>query len=157
MLVYTIVDTCTLTTLLLTHSRYGAHSKELKKFVKSNKKLLDERPTAFFSVSLSAAGTDKERSEATLIMDEFVRETGLQPMEAAAIAGAIEFKEYNPLLRLMFRALMNFRHRDDVEKKKQSTGRPGEVEFTDWQQVAGFMNNFLSKAEAHLKGKEPAE
>ena len=139
-------STHTLTPLML-HCRYGAQSNELKKFVQSNKGLLDERPTAFFSVSLSAAGTDQERAEAAQIMAQFIEETGLQPASSATIAGAIEFKEYNPLLRLMFRALMNFRHRDDIEKNKQATERPGEVEFTDWQQVAEFMSNFLSKAE----------
>ena len=43
--------------------RYGKHSKELYKFIKLNKKILEEKKSTFFSVSVVARKPEKNTPE----------------------------------------------------------------------------------------------
>ena len=122
--------------------RHGAHSKVLRKFLSENQELLGARPTAFFSVSLSAAGNPEERDKALRIMNQFIDETAIKPKCAAILAGAIEYSQYNVVLRFIMRFKTGTKHPESDKLRKTETGRPGEIEFTDWAQVQHFAETF---------------
>lgn len=114
---------------------YGRHQRTVSRFVSANREALNAMPTAFFSVSGSAAGhTDAEHVAAQRCMDEFLRQSGWHPALTATIAGAIAYTKYNPFLRWMLKRI------------SRKSGRPVDTsrdhEFTDWGQVQQFAQTF---------------
>jgi menaquinone-dependent protoporphyrinogen oxidase len=58
----------------------GAHQSSVVEFAKGNRAILERTPSAFFSVSLTAADPDEEAAaETQTMLDKFCRETGWQP------------------------------------------------------------------------------
>ena len=98
---------------------YGHHPAWLAKWLKSFE--LGHRPSAFFSVSLSA----KERYAAS-----FLRNARWRPALTAVFAGALSYSQYKPLKRLVVRAFAAVAgHHTDTSR---------DYEYTDWQAVERF-------------------
>ena len=74
----------------------GAHSKRFVDFVDNRQLWLDGLPVAFFSVSLSASGTDKEREEANDYVNHLLDETGWKPQSTATIGGGLMYRKWLP-------------------------------------------------------------
>ena len=68
----------------------ASHQPELVEFVRRHRHLLQERPSAFVSVSLTAADQqDAEmRAETRRMVDEFVEDSGWTPDRTTTVAGA---------------------------------------------------------------------
>jgi len=110
--------------------RYGKHSPLLFDFIHRHARLLNERPSAFFSVSVSARKAKNSRPETNPYMRKFLRRISWRPGQLAVFAGKIDYPRYTFFDRFMIRFIMLI------------TGGPTDpqavVEFTDWGQVEAF-------------------
>ena len=89
------------------------------------------RPSAFFSVSLTAADdTEEARVETTRCIDEFVDETGWTPAIVKPIAGALQYLEYDVFTRTLMRLKMG--------KDGHPTDTSHDYDYTDWDAVDEF-------------------
>jgi menaquinone-dependent protoporphyrinogen oxidase len=111
------------------------HQKSVERFLRAQRALLASVPTAFFSVSASAASKDAGgRVAADRVRDEFLKHVGWQPQLRASIAGAINYTRYNPLLRWYMKRAS--------AKGGGSTDTSRDHEYTDWNQVERFAKDF---------------
>lgn len=109
----------------------GHHQRELLDWVKAHAATLNGMPSAFVSVSLSAAeDTDESRKANRDYLDEFSERTGWTPTESAAVAGALQYLEYDFMTKLLMRLMMKRGH--------HPTDTSHDYEYTDWQQVDDF-------------------
>lgn len=115
------------------------HQRSLEHFLKENRVGLAAMPVALFSVSLAAALDDIDsRLEARRLLDELADDCGLKPRVVRCIAGALRYTQYDYLKRQLMRMIA--RH----------YGRPTDpatdVEYTDWNDVGIFVDEFLDAA-----------
>lgn len=119
----------------------GRYPKPFFDFVRRERDWLNTVPSAFMSVSLLIASDfPEEREEARHFSDLVVAETGWTPRDIAHVAGALRFTEYDFFKRWMVRRIV-----DKTPAGDGAAGR-GDKEFTDWQDVAGFVDTWLQKA-----------
>ena len=112
----------------------GKHEEHVADFVRKNRVSLERLPSAFFSVSLAAHG-DMENARA--YVKNFEQETGWRPTQVGYLGGALLYRQYGLLKRLMM--------------KKIVRGKPGNLsldtsrdhEYTDWDDVQRFAEDFL--------------
>ena len=117
----------------------GSHQPELSAFVTHHRRLLRDMPSAFVSVSLTAAEEDEElRAETRRMIDEFVEDTDWTPDMQAAVAGAFEFSKYNPFERLIMRLIARA-HDIAIDPHK-------DLDMTDWDAVDVFAREFVARA-----------
>jgi menaquinone-dependent protoporphyrinogen oxidase len=117
----------------------GKHSRQMIEFVDQNRLRLEAIPSAFLSVSLSAAGkTEEQRQHARDCLDQFLRQTHWQPWTTAIIAGALLYRTYGFWLRLMMKWIA-WREGGDTDTSK-------DYEYTDWNQVRQFTEEFLRQS-----------
>lgn len=119
------------------------HQDALLHFAKGNQTWLAAMPVAVFSVSLAAAQDDVDsRLEARRLLDQFVVETGLRPWSVRCVAGALKYTQYDYFKRLVMRLI--------ARQRGGSTDTSQDHEYTDWDDVEAFVDEFLT--EAHLAG-----
>jgi menaquinone-dependent protoporphyrinogen oxidase len=106
---------------------YENHPRYLRALVRRHLESIAARPSAFFSVSLSAGGRHPNLKEARRNRDRFLRQTGWQPQLTETIAGALKWSLYGPFKRL---AMLFF-----VKLVGGDTDRSRDYEYTDWAQV----------------------
>ncbi|MGI9493166.1 MAG: flavodoxin domain-containing protein [Geminicoccaceae bacterium] len=115
------------------------HQTEMVDFVIEHKDWLDQRLTAFISVSLSAA-FEEDKAEAELYIDQFIDETGWRPQHALSLAGALRYKEYDFMRRWVMRFM--------ASAKGASTDTTKDHEYTDWEKLNGFLDQFAADTHA---------
>lgn len=122
----------------------GAHQHELREFVRRHRRVLQDMPSAFVSVSLTAAEDDEElRAETRRVIDEFVEDTGWTPDVQTAAAGAFQFSKYNPFERLIMR-LVARQHDIAIDPHR-------DMELTDWDALDAFAREFLTRTRRRLQ------
>ena len=109
----------------------GHHQPALVEWTKRHFFQLSTRPSAFFSVCLTAAeDNDAARQTARDYLDDLEETTGWTPRCRTTFAGALQFREYNFPTRLMVRVLM------------KHGGHPTDIvhdyDYTDWDAVEAF-------------------
>jgi menaquinone-dependent protoporphyrinogen oxidase len=113
----------------------GRHQRALRAFARRHRAVLNDMPSAFFSVSASAASFDEHgRSLARECLTKFLRQTGWYPALTESIAGAIRYTRYNPLVRWWMRRI--------CAKSGGPTDTSRDHELTDWVQVERFAEAF---------------
>ena len=117
----------------------GSHQTELVEFVRRHRHWLQEVPSAFVSVSLTAADDEDEemRAETRRMVDEFVEDTGWTPDRTATVAGAFQFSKYSPFERLVMRLIAR-RHGTEIDPWE-------DLELTDWKAVEEFAQQFVRR------------
>ncbi|HMD35679.1 MAG TPA: flavodoxin domain-containing protein [Vicinamibacterales bacterium] len=119
----------------------GRHEKEMIRFVRSERPELERLGAAFVSLSLSQAGAqderrsadDRRRASADVqgMIDAFVADTGWQPAHVLPAAGALAYRQYNLLVRMVMKRIA------------RANGAPTDAsrndEFTDWPSVDRFV------------------
>lgn len=109
----------------------GHHQRVIADWVKSSLPALGSRPSAFFSVSLTAAEDSEEaRATSAELIAELTRETGWQPPLTVALAGALQYAEYDVFTRLLMRVI--------ARSHGQPTDPHEDLEYTDWDAVESF-------------------
>jgi menaquinone-dependent protoporphyrinogen oxidase len=115
------------------------HQSALVHFVKDNRAWLAAMPMALFSVSLAAAMDDMDsRLEARRMLDEFADDCGLKPLAVRCIAGALKFTQYDYLKRQLMRLI--------ARQRGQATDTSKDTEYTNWNEVEVFVDEFLAAA-----------
>jgi len=124
---------------------YGEHDEAVRSFVEDNLEVMNDLPTAFFQLSLSSAVDDEEkRAEAAGYIDGFLEETGWEPDRICALGGALRYSKYGFLKRLMMKRIAG--------KVTGDTDTSRDYEYTDWDEVEAFTDDFASFAEGRLGG-----
>ena len=117
----------------------GKHQSALEYFIRNNKDWLVGIPTAFFSVSLAmASDMDDERKEAQQLARQFVDDTGLNAGMVRCFAGALLYTKYDYFKRFIMRRIAG-KHGEDVDTSQ-------DYEYTDWDDVTGFVDEYLAAA-----------
>jgi menaquinone-dependent protoporphyrinogen oxidase len=113
----------------------GHHQKEIVAWARAHHTTLTLRPTAFFSVCLTAADdTEESRAATRRYIDEFVEATGWTPGRTVTFAGALQYRAYDFATRLVIRLLMR--------KGGRPTDTSRDHDFTDWAAVERFAREF---------------
>lgn len=113
------------------------HQSEIVDWVKAHHTSLESLPSAFFSVSLTAAeDTDEAREATRQCIDEVLDDTGWTPTRATSVAGALQYREYDVFTRTLIRLMMRRAgHTTDISQ---------DHEYTDWDAVERFGCKFAS-------------
>ncbi|QDG51788.1 menaquinone-dependent protoporphyrinogen IX dehydrogenase [Persicimonas caeni] len=111
----------------------GTHQRYIRAFVDEHLEELQSMPSAFFSVSLSAASEDT-RDDAQGALDTFLEETGWTPEQAEIVAGALKYTEYNWFKRFAMKKISASSGGD--------TDTSQDYEYTDWEQLSRFAEAF---------------
>ena len=114
----------------------GKHEGCVVDFVRKNRLKLEGLPSAFFSVSLAAHG-DMANAEAYLA--NFEQETGWQPAQVGLFGGALLYRQYGFLKRLMMKKIVS----DKPGGLSTDTSR--NHVYTDWDEVKRFAEAFLER------------
>jgi len=122
----------------------GKHPPQLARFVLDNRQALNERASAFFSVSLSAAGNEEQQGDATRCLNEFLEQTGWEPMSTSIVAGALLYRKYGFIKRWMMKMI--------VKRGGGDTDTSRNYVYTDWDAIDQFANEFAVR----LAGKTEA-
>jgi menaquinone-dependent protoporphyrinogen oxidase len=127
----------------------GKHEREMVDFVKANHAALDSVPTAFLSVSLTEAGVEdrtapferraKAAEEVKAAVEAFCHETGLHPSRVWPVAGALLYREYGVLKRLVLRMI--------VQRKGGDTDTSRDYDYTDWEALDRFVRVMAAEME----------
>ena len=117
--------------------RFGHHLAQAEELVRQHVARLSARPSAFFSVSLAAAGNDKQHHEAERLVEEFLARTGWKPRRTETFAGALRYREYNFFLRLVMRLIS--------AKAGGDTDASRDYVYTDWGAVDRFARDFAQQ------------
>lgn len=110
---------------------YGRHPDHLRALVRRHRAALASQRSAFFSVSLSA---HSKPQAAQRYVQEFLRQAGWQPQQAATFAGALPYSRYATWKRLLMRAFVGLAGGD--------TDASRDYEYTDWYAVDRFAEAF---------------
>jgi menaquinone-dependent protoporphyrinogen oxidase len=124
--------------LLLASVHSGRYQPELTGFVAARRTDLARLPTAFLSVSLSAASDEPEDRQG---LEEVVRrmqeETGWTPGHVVHVAGAFRWAEYDFLKSWAMRWIAS--RRDPTAKAGQ------DKEYTDWDALFRFLDGWAGR------------
>jgi menaquinone-dependent protoporphyrinogen oxidase len=116
----------------------GKHQAELARWATDHSEALDGRPTLFVSVSLTAAEDEPEAQEATQrCIQEFIEETGWRPGRTAAVAGALQYREYDVFVRTLMRLKM--------KQGGHPTDSSHDYDYTDWDAVERLGRDFARR------------
>ena len=106
----------------------GHHQKAAARFVHAHAADLNAVPSAFFSVSLSAASKNRnEVEEAERIARAFPSTHGWRPTLILSVAGRLAYREYNILIRFIMKRI--------AKKEGGPTDTSRDHELTNWDEV----------------------
>jgi menaquinone-dependent protoporphyrinogen oxidase len=119
----------------------GRHDESLVRWVAEHHVSLQQRPSGFFSVSMAAADdSDKGRAAAREYIDEFVEGTDWTPTRTVALAGALQYREYDFVTRQVVRQI--------ALQKGLSTDGSHDTVYTDWDELDRFATAVASKVQS---------
>ena len=110
--------------------RYGKHSKELYKFIRLNKDILDQKECAFFSVNVVARKSEKNTAETNPYINKFLKISNWKPNKLRVFAGRVDYPKYNFFDKYIIKFIMF------VTNGPTDTSQS--FEFTDWSKVDDF-------------------
>lgn len=104
------------------------HQPALVEWVSARRAALEQRPSLFLSVSLSAAEDSDASREATRhCIAAFCDETGWTPGRSEAVPGCLQYREYDVFTRQLMRLLMR--------RMGHPTDASQDYDYTDWDAV----------------------
>ena len=116
----------------------GRHQKAAARFVRNHAADLNAVPSAFFSVSLSAASRNRKEVEAAeTLARAFPAALGWTPGTIASIAGRLAYREYGFLIRLVMKRI--------ARKEGAPTDTNRDYELTNWEQVDTLARDMAQK------------
>lgn len=125
----------------------GSYQAGLVEFVRTHREALARVPTAFVSVSLSAAGKDSGDWEGLRrCVAEFEENTSWTPDAVHHAAGALRFSRYGLIKRLIFRWIAR-------QRGVPEAGR--DCDFTDYEALRKFVLEFTERAAARAREVSP--
>lgn len=117
----------------------GGFPGYLKKFVTNHLDWLSQVPSAFFTVCLAIhSKAEKAVTEARSYGTGFSKETHWQPNLMETFAGANKYTQYGFITRKIMQHI--------AKNEGRSTDTSQDHEYTDWEKVTQFAEQFLSEA-----------
>jgi menaquinone-dependent protoporphyrinogen oxidase len=107
---------------------FGRHPKTVRRFLRRHAGILDERPSAFVSVSGSAGSPQPgAQARASAVARDALTAIGASPRVITTVGGALAYPRYNFVLRWVMRRIA------------RRTGNPTDTsrvhELTDWTKL----------------------
>ncbi|MCC7252573.1 flavodoxin domain-containing protein [Hyphomicrobium sp.] len=124
----------------------GYHQESATDFVSAQAAELGRKPTAFISVSLSAA-MDDGREEAQHYVDRFVEATHWSPTMTLLLGGAVRLSGYDYFERQVMKHI--------IMQRGVAHDLNVDYECTDWTALETFVRDFLDAAPT--EGKRQSE
>ncbi|NOT40511.1 MAG: protoporphyrinogen oxidase [Alphaproteobacteria bacterium] len=122
----------------------GVYQTPLIHFARKHHEALNNMPTAFLSVSLSAGRKDAEDLRGmTACADRFQKDSGWKPSEVHHVAGAFRFAEYDFFKHWMMKVI--------AWERGMKTAGVVELELTDWDALRHIVGSFHERAAAAPK------
>ena len=110
------------------------HQESVEIFVKAKSSELQNKPTLFLSVSLSAAFAEG-MTEARSYVDAFLASTDWKPTQSILVAGALRYTQYDYFEEQFI---------EHIVLKGRKVDRPaGDYEFTDWAALSRVIESFV--------------
>jgi len=107
-------------------------------YITSHVVTLNKMPAAFYSVCLAVASDMvEEHREAQKITDDFLQQTGWKPLMNTQVAGALKYTQYDFFKRLLMKMI--------AKREGHITDTSKDYEYTDWNAVKKFVNDFAVK------------
>jgi menaquinone-dependent protoporphyrinogen oxidase len=123
----------------------GDYQSSLREFVQRNRDLLERVPSAFVSVSLTAADRDaKAEAELQATLEKFIRKTGWRPRQVEHVGGALVYTRYNWLLRHIMKLIMKRQGHTELDTRR-------DYSFTDWDAVERFAREFAARISGEVR------
>lgn len=139
--------------LLAASLHLGKHEKEMQRFIERERGVLATLPTAFLSVSLSAAGAQDEtraiehRQQVMRALaqctDALFDKTRWRPQHTEFVAGALMYTHYGPLVRWVMKRI--------AQKEGASTDTSRDHVLTNWLALDRFVERFAASLEPELR------
>ena len=127
----------------------GRHEPEMVRFIQRERHALTELPSAFLSVSMSAAGAQNEanspeyrekvKRELEKISEALFAKTHWHPARKAFVAGALMYTKYNVLVRWVMKRI--------AQHEGGSTDTTQNHVYTDWNTLDHFIEAFMGTLE----------
>ena len=111
--------------------RYGRHSKNLYKFIKLNKDILDQKQSIFFSVNVVARKLEKNKPETNPYIKKFLKISNWMPKKIGVFAGKVDYPNYGFFDKYIIKFIMFITN--------GPTDTSQSYEFTDWAKVDEFI------------------
>ena len=122
----------------------GRHHPQLVRFAAQNCEVLNGQPSAFFSVSLSAAGNKEQKGDANRCLNEFLDATGWKPGAATIVAGALLYRKYGFIKRWILKMIVRRAGAGDTDTSRNYV-------YTDWNAVDEFARSFANEHLGRVK------
>jgi menaquinone-dependent protoporphyrinogen oxidase len=119
----------------------GRHQKEMVDFIRLQRARLERVPTAFISVSLSAAGSGEDLANAEIAVEDLFEELDWEATSVHLAAGAVHDTRLNFLKRWVIHGILR--------EKGIEPDPSGEMEFTDWPALDLFVDGFCQLVTSH--------
>ena len=113
--------------------RYGKHSRDLYKFIKLNKEILDAKESIFFSVNVVARKPEKNSPDTNPYVIKFLAKINWEPKNIEVFAGRLDYPKYKFIDKYAIKFIMWI--------TKGPTDTSQSYEFTDWNRVEAFAEN----------------
>lgn len=124
--------------------KHGKHHPSVLEFIRTNRTLLESKPSALFSVNLVARKPGRNTPGTNPYLKRLVAQSPWKPRLLGVFAGELDYSRYGPLDRHMMRLVMWI--------NKGPTDFATKVQFTDWNDVERFAGQV-----ARLTGGAAAE
>jgi len=132
-------------TLVAASLHAGGYQPAVVRFAKEHAAALSSGPSAFLSVSLSAAGDDvSDRAGLARCDEEFFSGTGWRPAHVHHAAGALAYTRYNFLLRWFMKRI--------ARRRGASIDTSQDCEFTDYGALGRFLDAFVASVRQSTVG-----
>lgn len=113
----------------------GRHQAKMVKWVEANAHVLNQRQTAFVSVSLSAgSGSPEVLEENRGYANAFAEKTGWTPGQVEIVAGCLQYPAYNFLNKFLMKRI--------AKRQGLPLDTSREHEYTDWDALEAFARGF---------------
>jgi menaquinone-dependent protoporphyrinogen oxidase len=123
----------------------GRYQSAVEHFVNQRRDALNAMPSAFVSVSLSAAGDDEDDIQGLAkCVSDFKRVTGWQPRWVHHSAGAFRYTQYDFFKRWALKYI--------AWRKGAPTDTSRDYELTDWDALGQFADELLAEIQAKARG-----
>jgi menaquinone-dependent protoporphyrinogen oxidase len=118
----------------------GRHATAIVEYARRHREMLEQMPTAFFSVSMAMAPPNTNPDPSGYMAALFTK-LGWRPKCARAFAGGLPYRKYGWLMRLVMKRISKSAgHATDTTKNH---------ELTDWSAVRAFADDVLAILPGH--------
>lgn len=128
--------------ILASSVHMSGYNSALLQYAHQNAGMLNKMPSAFVSVSLTAAFTENQDPESwdelQEITERFFEESHWKPQLVEYAAGALRYTHYSWFKKFIMRQIAKQTHHE--------TNSSQDYEYTDYNQLRSFLKEFLEEA-----------